>query len=247
MLAFLMRSAAWAESGRTVSVWLFAFFRRRAVGLGARLPLQILPRQIPPEIAGQARQLPQDLPRGGIPAVHPLAFPLGIDHQLGHAAGPMKIQVRIEVVLIESLDGGGMCRRATRLLSRLCRCCRNTESTSAGVGGFPEYPTQTGLGVAYEPGQDHPYLIPSAGVPRPGWTSSDLSGSGGKAIALRDLPRFVNTQAIPADPWEIIKLRRRLISAGAREHQRATLQCEPYCDSCRKSGQAMAESALHFG
>jgi hypothetical protein len=41
---------------------------------------------------------------------------------------------------------------------------------------------------------------------------------GCKAIALRDLPRFVNTQVIPADPWEIINLRRRLLSVGAREH-----------------------------
>ncbi len=86
-------------------------FRRRAVGLGARLPLQILPRQIPPEIAGQAWQLPQDLPRGGIPAVHALAFPLPINHQLGQAAGPMKIQVSIEVVLIEGLDGGRLFSR----------------------------------------------------------------------------------------------------------------------------------------
>jgi peptidoglycan/xylan/chitin deacetylase (PgdA/CDA1 family) len=116
-------------------------------------------------------------------------------------------------------------------------------------GGSPEYPTQTGLGVAYEPGRDHPYLIPSAGVPRPGWTLETfkeavnkardgriaviqfhgvpetehpwvhttqelfeqymryLHESGCQVIALRDLRRFVDIKAAPADPWEIINLR----------------------------------------
>ena len=37
-------------------------------------------------------------------------------------------------------------------------------------GGFPEFPTETGLGPPYEPGVDHPLLIPSIGVPRPSWT-----------------------------------------------------------------------------
>jgi peptidoglycan/xylan/chitin deacetylase (PgdA/CDA1 family) len=126
-------------------------------------------------------------------------------------------------------------------------------------GGYPEYPTQTGLGVAYEPGRDHPHLIPSVAVPRPGWTlqtfqeAVNKAGSGqvaviqfhgvpetehpwvhtppelfkqymrylreigSKVIALRDLPRFVNMEVIPVDPWEIINLRRRLLSQGAEE------------------------------
>lgn len=41
-------------------------------------------------------------------------------------------------------------------------------------GGSPEYPYDRGQGVAYEPGLDHPLLIPSAGDGRPDWTLSDF-------------------------------------------------------------------------
>jgi len=37
-------------------------------------------------------------------------------------------------------------------------------------GGAPEYPYQEGQGFAYEPGLDHPLLVPSAGDARPNWT-----------------------------------------------------------------------------
>jgi peptidoglycan-N-acetylglucosamine deacetylase len=37
-------------------------------------------------------------------------------------------------------------------------------------GGAPEYPYEEGNGVAYEPGRDHPLLLPSAGDARPTWT-----------------------------------------------------------------------------
>ena len=37
-------------------------------------------------------------------------------------------------------------------------------------GGSPEYPYREGKGFAYEPGLDHPLLIPSAGDARPDWT-----------------------------------------------------------------------------
>ena len=37
-------------------------------------------------------------------------------------------------------------------------------------GGSPEYEYREGRGFAYEPGFDHPLLIPSAGDARPGWT-----------------------------------------------------------------------------
>src|SRR5439155_23206086 len=33
-------------------------------------------------------------------------------------------------------------------------------------GGAPEYPYEEGNGVAYEPGRDHPLLLPSAGDAR---------------------------------------------------------------------------------
>ena len=41
-------------------------------------------------------------------------------------------------------------------------------------GGAPEYPYEEGNGVAYEPGGDHPLLLPSAGDARPFWTMENL-------------------------------------------------------------------------
>jgi peptidoglycan/xylan/chitin deacetylase (PgdA/CDA1 family) len=41
-------------------------------------------------------------------------------------------------------------------------------------GGAPEYPYEEGNGVAYEPGLDHPLLLPSAGDARPSWTLENL-------------------------------------------------------------------------
>jgi peptidoglycan/xylan/chitin deacetylase (PgdA/CDA1 family) len=41
-------------------------------------------------------------------------------------------------------------------------------------GGEPEYPYKEGRGFAYEPGRDHPLLIPSAGDARPDWTLEDF-------------------------------------------------------------------------
>ncbi len=41
-------------------------------------------------------------------------------------------------------------------------------------GGAPEYPYEHGRGFAYEPGRDHPLLVPSAGDARPGWTLDDF-------------------------------------------------------------------------
>jgi peptidoglycan/xylan/chitin deacetylase (PgdA/CDA1 family) len=41
-------------------------------------------------------------------------------------------------------------------------------------GGAPEYDYKSGQGWAYEPGLDHPLLIPSAGDARPDWELEDL-------------------------------------------------------------------------
>jgi peptidoglycan/xylan/chitin deacetylase (PgdA/CDA1 family) len=41
-------------------------------------------------------------------------------------------------------------------------------------GGAPEFPYKEGRGFAYEPGLDHPLLIPSAGDARPAWTLEDF-------------------------------------------------------------------------
>ena len=41
-------------------------------------------------------------------------------------------------------------------------------------GGAPEYPYDHGRGFAYQPGLDHPLLIPSAGDARPDWELEDF-------------------------------------------------------------------------
>lgn len=48
-------------------------------------------------------------------------------------------------------------------------------------GGSPEYPYKEGRGFAYEPGLDHPLLVPSAGDARPNWTLDDLKATVGQA------------------------------------------------------------------
>lgn len=71
-------------------------------------------------------------------------------------------------------------------------------------GGAPEYPYDAGRGFAYEPGLDHPLLIPSAGDGRPGWTLDDFKRAvsqarGGKiaVVQLHGVPdtahAWVNT------------------------------------------------------
>ena len=117
-------------------------------------------------------------------------------------------------------------------------------------GGAPEYPYEEGNGVAYEPGVDHPLLLPSAGDARPSWTIDNLKRAvsqaargkiailqfhgapdvehpwvhtprerfeeylrylhdeGFKAIAVRDLAKYVDWRRKPDDPWKIIEQRK---------------------------------------
>lgn len=48
-------------------------------------------------------------------------------------------------------------------------------------GGSPEHPYKDGRGFAFEPGKDHPLLLPSAGDARPTWTLEDLKLAVGQA------------------------------------------------------------------
>ena len=123
-------------------------------------------------------------------------------------------------------------------------------------GGAPEYAYDKGQGFAYEPGLDHPLLIPSAGDARPAWTLDDfkravsqarggkiaviqlhgvpdtahpwvntptplfesyvqhLADNGYRAIALRDLARYVDPKVVPSNPWGVIEGRKRSLSTG---------------------------------
>lgn len=49
-------------------------------------------------------------------------------------------------------------------------------------GGAPEYPYEEGNGFAYEPGRDHPLLLPSAGDARPAWTLDNLKRAVSQAV-----------------------------------------------------------------
>jgi peptidoglycan/xylan/chitin deacetylase (PgdA/CDA1 family) len=57
-------------------------------------------------------------------------------------------------------------------------------------GGEPEVPYQQGGGVAFQPGLDHPLLIPTAGDARPSWTVADFERAvararGGRVAVLQ--------------------------------------------------------------
>jgi peptidoglycan/xylan/chitin deacetylase (PgdA/CDA1 family) len=57
-------------------------------------------------------------------------------------------------------------------------------------GGAPEYAYDEGNGFAYEPGRDHPLLLPSAGDARPAWTLGNLEratsqASGGRLAIIQ--------------------------------------------------------------
>ena len=113
-------------------------------------------------------------------------------------------------------------------------------------GGQPEFPYEKGEGRAYEPGLDHPLLIPTAGDARPVWVLAQfrqaaeqaregriavlqfhgvpdrdhpwvhtpperfaeyidwLSGNGYRAIALRDLAKYVAPGSGPEQPMAAI-------------------------------------------
>ncbi len=68
-------------------------------------------------------------------------------------------------------------------------------------GGMPEHPYEKGRGCAYEPGFDHPLLIPSAGDARPKWTLEDFRA----AVAQARFGRIAVLQfhGVPdtAHPW----------------------------------------------
>lgn len=68
-------------------------------------------------------------------------------------------------------------------------------------GGAPEYPYVAGEGFAYEPGLDHPLLIPSAGDARPDWTLDDFV----RAVRQAERGRIAVLQfhGVPdlAHPW----------------------------------------------
>jgi peptidoglycan/xylan/chitin deacetylase (PgdA/CDA1 family) len=68
-------------------------------------------------------------------------------------------------------------------------------------GGAPEYPYKEGRGFAYEPGLDHPLLVPSAGDARPEWTLDDFIAA--VSQARRGRIAVLQFHGVPdkAHPW----------------------------------------------
>lgn len=113
-----------------------------------------------------------------IRTLHDEGFEIG-NHGLDHISVTPATAARLE----EQLDGvAARCRAAgipkpvsfawpgNAIALEGLSALRKHGIIFARRGGSPEYDRRTGLGVAYEPGRDHPHLIPSVAVPRPGWT-----------------------------------------------------------------------------
>ena len=68
-------------------------------------------------------------------------------------------------------------------------------------GGAPEYPYDKGQGFAYEPGFDHPLLLPSAGDARPDWKLEDFKRAADQARSGRIA--ILQFHGVPdlAHPW----------------------------------------------
>ena len=64
--------------------------------------------------------------------------------------------------------------RATRSTPEAFPILKKAGIRFARRGGSPEYKYRDGRGFAYEPGLDHPLLVPSAGDARPDWTLDDF-------------------------------------------------------------------------
>ncbi len=68
-------------------------------------------------------------------------------------------------------------------------------------GGAPEYPYEEGRGFAYEPGLDHPLLLPTAGDARPDWRMDDFIRAVKQATSGR--VAILQFHGVPdrAHPW----------------------------------------------
>jgi len=68
-------------------------------------------------------------------------------------------------------------------------------------GTEPEYPYKAGMGIAYQPGLDHPLLIPTAGDARPDWEMADFLRAVGRAT--RGRIAVLQFHGVPdrAHPW----------------------------------------------
>lgn len=78
--------------------------------------------------------------------------------------------------------------------------------TAAGIrfarrGTEPERPYEVGNGFAYEPGLDHPLLIPSVGDARPHWTLDDFRCAAEKGMAGRIAVLQFHGVPDRAHPW----------------------------------------------
>ena len=89
--------------------------RRRSVAFRLGNAAQSLKRVPWLEIAGGLGQLLERFPRRLVVAVHPLLLAFGVALDFGLSAGPVEVQIGIEVLLVEALDAPCVRRRDVRI------------------------------------------------------------------------------------------------------------------------------------
>ena len=61
-------------------------------------------RELRAQVSRQVWQLAQDLPWSCVPTINPPVFAFGVHSDFRHPAGPMEVQIRMEVLLVKLLD-----------------------------------------------------------------------------------------------------------------------------------------------
>ena len=118
------------------------------------------------------------------------------DHKAPSSKSPKETIEQLEAINARCQEYGIPQAGLVRLSGQLrwtgmsCHCSWSAGSSSPGAAGHPEYPYDKGRGFAYEPGRDHPLLIPSAGDARPAWTLDDFKravsqATGGKIAVIQ--------------------------------------------------------------
>ena len=99
------------EAGKQLVLGLLHPARRRSVAFRLGNAAQSLKRVPWLEIAGGLGQLLERFPRRLVVAVHPLLLAFGVALDFGLSAGPVEVQIGIEVLLVEALDAPRVRRR----------------------------------------------------------------------------------------------------------------------------------------
>jgi peptidoglycan/xylan/chitin deacetylase (PgdA/CDA1 family) len=108
------------------------------------------------------------------------------DHKAPSAKDPTGTIEQLKAINVRCLEHGipapvSFAYPGNALDKDVLSLLRNQGIKFARRGGAPEYTYDKGRGFAYEPGLDHPLLIPSAGDARPAWSLDDFKRAVSKA------------------------------------------------------------------